>query len=395
MRKIIVFSHLRWRFVYQRPQHLLSRLAKYYSIIFIEEPIFDAQGSFFEVEEVSKNIQVYRPHTPSSAPGFHDDQLRYLQTLLGELLKRERDYIVWFYTPMALPLLQELKPGLLVYDCMDELSAFKNAPRQLTQRENALLKIVDIVLTGGPSLYQAKCKRHRNVYCFPSSVDSAHFARAVNHSDSHALQKNISRPRLGFFGVIDERFDTELIATIAKARPNWQIVLVGPVVKIDPNTLPRTHNIHYLGQQPYEDLPQLLSGWDVCLLPFALNEATRFISPTKTLEYMAGGRPIVSTAIADIIELYGDVVSIAHDSSSFIALCEEALTLTPQQEARQRNAMKAKVATTSWDATAAKIRELLDTALALVNSQPNVPISQEKPQFLFMGKLREKRLIYG
>ena len=358
---IIVFSHLRWDFVFQRPQHLLSRLAAHHPIVFIEEPMQGEEDAYFKTYSPAPNIIVCQPCTPVGMPGFHDEHLPHLQKLLRQIVHDYDDHIAWFYTPMALPLLQELHPKLVVYDCMDELSAFKNAPKQLLQRESALLKVADIVFTGGQSLYRAKRDRHPNVHCFPSSVDSAHFLQALDRSNSHPAHRDIPGPRLGFYGVIDERFDTELIAKVADAHAQWQIVLVGPVVKIDPEALPRRPNIHYLGQQPYEALPHFLAGWDVCLLPFALNESTRFISPTKTLEYMAAELPIVSTPVTDVAEIYGDIVAIAGDAASFVAACEAALLASPEELEAKVSKMRKVLAATSWDSTVEQMRRLLET----------------------------------
>jgi UDP-galactopyranose mutase len=232
------------------------------------------------------------------------------------------------------------------------------------QRESGLLKVADIVFTGGPSLYRAKRDRHPNVHCFPSSVDVAHFKTALDRTNSHPLHKGIPGPRLGFYGVIDERFDAELIAQVADAHPQWQIVLVGPVVKVDPASLPQRENIHYMGQQPYAALPNFLAGWDVCLLPFALNDSTRFISPTKTLEYMAAELPIVSTPVADVKDIYSDMVYIAEDSAAFIAACEAALLESHDQRAEKTGRMRKTVSSTSWSATAGKMRELLEALRA-------------------------------
>ncbi|HYD94868.1 MAG TPA: FAD-dependent oxidoreductase [Noviherbaspirillum sp.] len=294
-------------------------------------------------------------------PGFHDDHLPHLQKLLRQVVRDYDDHIAWFYTPMALPLLNELRPRLVVYDCMDELASFKNAPKQLLQRESALLKVADLVFTGGQSLYRAKRERHPNVHCFPSSVDASHFVQALDRANSHPTHKDIPGPRLGFYGVIDERFDAGLIEKVADAHAQWQIVLVGPVVKIDPESLPKRPNIHYLGQHPYESLPQFLAGWDVCLLPFALNDATRFISPTKTLEYMAAELPIVSTPVADVAEAYSDIVSIAADAPAFIAACEAALLASPEEHATKVQKMRKVLASTSWDSTVEKMHTLLQS----------------------------------
>ena len=295
MGHLIVFSHLRWDFVYQRPQHLLSRLARWYHILFVEEPMFQEGPAHLERSTPLVNVDVLRPGTPLNQAGFHDAQLPILGRLVLEYLAAENidDYAVWFYTPLPVPLLTALRPRAVIYDCMDELSAFKDAPWQTREREIALLAAAQLVLTGGPSLYEAKRLQHPNVLCLPSAVDARHFSPEHARSDAagmqraHELQGTIEQPRLGFFGVIDERLDTRLVAELADADPAWHIIMVGPVVKIRLDELPQRPNLHWLGKQPYELLPQLVAGWDVCLLPFALNESTRFISPTKTLEYMA------------------------------------------------------------------------------------------------------------
>lgn len=363
MPTIVVFCHLRWDFVYQRPQQLLSRLAQHYRILFVEEPVFDRGAPFMEQSSPIPNLTVCRAHTPIAAIGFHDDQIPLLQPLLARLAPPGDHPIAWFYTPMALPLLQELQPSLVVYDCMDELAAFKNPPKQLLQRETALLSVADLVFAGGPSLYQAKRERHANAHCYPSSVDVRHFEQALARANSHPAQAAIPHPRLGFYGVIDERFDIALTAELADAHPEWQVVLVGPVLKIEPASLPRRANIHYLGQQPYEALPQFLAGWDVCLLPFALNDATRYISPTKVLEYMAAELPSVSTPITDIAQPYGHVVAIAAGAREFIAACEAALSMAPERAAALRDSMRAIVAGTSWDVTADAMRALLSNTV--------------------------------
>ncbi len=362
MPTIVVFSHLRWDFVFQRPQHLLTRLAQHYPVLFVEEPVHDDGTPYMQQSSPAPNVTVCQAHTPVSSGGFHDDQLPVLQPLLADLVPPGERPIVWFYTPMALPLLQGLDPSLVVYDCMDELASFKNPPKQLLQRETALLNLADLVFAGGPSLYEAKRTRHPDVHCFPSSVDVAHFGQATDRARSHPAQAAIAHPRLGFYGVIDERFDTGLVAALADAHPEWQVVLAGPVVKIAEHELPRRANIHYMGQQPYQALPAFLAGWDVCLLPFALNEATRFISPTKVLEYMAAELPIVSTPIADVATPYGDVVAIAEGPRQFIAACEAALGMEPAQREALAEAMRDVVARTSWDATAEEMRALLDSA---------------------------------
>jgi glycosyltransferase involved in cell wall biosynthesis len=363
MNSLVVFSHLRWNFVYQRPQHVLSRLAERWPVVFIEEPVPNAAEDRIEHIAAAPGVEVWRPHVRGAAHGFHADHKAVLQRLISHSI-RERDitsYWIWFYTPMALPFAEKLDPEGIVYDCMDELSLFRGAPKELIDQETALFKAADVVFTGGRSLYNAKKTRHRNVHCFPSSVDALHFRQGV---DDHALQAQLPHPRLGYCGVIDERIDLELIAGVADARPDWQIVMVGPVVKIDPATCPHRPNIHWLGQQNYSELPAFINGWDVCLLPFALNESTRFISPTKTLEYMACGRPSVSTAIRDVVEPYGHVVPIHADAAGFVQACETFLQQSPEARDKHDRAVAEIIARTSWDATAAAMGELIAQAEA-------------------------------
>jgi len=364
MESLIVFSHLRWDFVYQRPQQVLSRLAKRYKILFVEEPLYHAGDPWAETQVPLANVTVLRPHTPQNVPAFHDDQIQLLQKLIAETVEREGlgCYGVWLYTPMALPLLQGLTPRIVIYDCMDELTGFAAAPRQLVQRENALLKIANVVFTGGPSLYEGRRGRHENLHCFPSSVDCEHFAQARNSAMTHADMRRLGKPRLGFFGVIDERMDIELLREIARRRPEWHFCMVGPVVKIDPTTLPVAPNLHYYGQQPYAALPAFVAGWDICLMPFARNEATRFISPTKTLEYMAAETPIVSTSIPDVLKLYAPVVNFGDTPDEFLDACERALAESESQQEGRRALMRSITSRSSWDKTVMQMATLIDAA---------------------------------
>lgn len=360
---LIVFSHLRWNWVWQRPQHLLSRLSKSFPVVYVEEPIFDpdALEPRWELARPQPGVRVATPVTAIAEPGFNDRQCAALEPLLARLVEQENlgNRLVWLYTPMALPLARGLKPLGLIYDVMDELSAFKGAPPGLLEREAEAYRTVDLVFTGGPSLHRAKRDRHPNVHCFPSSVDLAHFGQARQPGLDHAGQAGKPRPRLGFFGVIDERLDLPLLDALARARPGWQLMMVGPVAKISPEDLPQAPNLHYFGQRPYAELPAFLAGWDVCLLPFALNASTRYISPTKTLEYMAAEKPIVSTPITDVAEPYGAIVHLGEGIDAFVAACDRALAAPEAETAGRVGAMRKVLLNTSWDATArAMAREI-------------------------------------
>ncbi|WP_433928743.1 glycosyltransferase [Sorangium cellulosum] len=361
---VICFSHLRFSFVFQRPQHLLTRCAQRRRVFFFEEPLVDSDlPRLEETDSEHRGVCVATPHLPAGAGPSRASAMQ--RELLDGMMKRHKitDHVLWYYTPMALSFSRHLAPAAIVYDCMDELSAFAGAHPAIKEREAELLRCADLVFAGGASLYEAKRALHPSVHALPSSVDVAHFARARAASRAEpADQAGIPRPRLGFFGVLDERMDLALVAAVAALRPAWQIVLVGPVVKIDPSTLPRAPNIHLLGQKRYEELPAYLGGWDVALLPFARNEATRFISPTKTPEYLAGGKPVVSTSIRDVVQPYGELglVRIADAPRDFVAAVEAAL-------AEDRGPLLARaddlLGQRSWDATWATIERLLEGAL--------------------------------
>lgn len=356
---LICLSHLRWNFVFQRPQHLMSRYAIARRVYFVEEPIVHESATTPTVSiEAHGHVLVVVPHVPA---GFSVQQVVAAQrSLLNQLLAAERiqRYVLWYYTPSALRFSDHLSPEAVVYDCMDELSAFKGADRELPALERALFRRADLVFTGGQSLYDAKKHLHHNIHAIPSSVDVEHFMSARRCKEEPADQRSIPGPRLGFFGVLDERLDVALLDGLADARPDWQLVMLGPLVKIDPADLPRRPNIHYLGSKSYTQLPDYVSGWDVALLPFARNEATRFISPTKTPEYLAAGKPVVSTSIRDVVNPYGELglVRIADAVPEFVRTCELALAEGPQARRARADAY---LRGTSWDRTWSKTALLL------------------------------------
>ena len=360
---LICLSHLRWDFVYQRPQHLLTRFANDRRVFFIEEPMFVEGPMRLEVSSRECGVTVVVPHLPKD---MKDQEIigGVLRRMVDRLLAEQQidEYILWYYTPMAIAWTRHLQPLATIYDCMDELSAFKGAPSALREREAELFACADLVFTGGQSLYEVKRDQHPNVYAFPSSIDADHFAQARSIACDPADQAEIPHPRLGFFGVIDERFDKELLDEVAAMRPDWHFVMIGPVAKIDEAELPRRANIHYLGGKSYSELPAYLSGWDVALLPFARNESTRFISPTKTPEYLAAGRAVVSTSIRDVVRPYGEMklVRIADTPEEFVAAAEAAMQDDPAQRLRETDAF---LSQTSWNRTWGRMAELIEDVL--------------------------------
>jgi UDP-galactopyranose mutase len=368
---LLVFSHLGWDFVFQRPQQLLSRLAHRHRVLFVEEPLYEAGPPRLERVRPTPNVEVLRLRAPLAAAGFHDATLALLGPLLTGHLHDQgvNDYVAWLYTPLALPLLRGLRPRAVVYDCIEDSSLPEAAASPRLQHEQQLLLAADLVLTGGLALYEGKRRLHGNVHCLPNAVDAAHFAPDATDPGLPALQAaarlqgEIASPRLGYFGAIDDRLNLGLLARLADAHADWQIVLVGPLIRIDPAALPRRPNLHWLGPQPYELLPQLVAGWDLCLLPYALNEATRCLCPNQTLEYLAAEKPVIATPLHDVVALHGEAVEIARGNEDFVAACERVLAEPPRARQRRLAAMSEAVSQSSWDRTAETVEQLLEQAL--------------------------------
>jgi UDP-galactopyranose mutase len=366
---LVCFSHLRWDFVFQRPQHLLTRCARDRRVFFIEEPVYGNGSMRLDVHEAETGVYVVVPQLPD---GLRSEIA--INAVMKEMTRQlfvDHDidqYIFWYYTPMALKFTDHFNPIASIYDCMDELSAFKGADSQLPSLEKELFRCVDLVFTGGQSLYEAKCNQHSAVHAFPSSIDATHFRKARTAVKDPEDQSSIPHPRLGFFGVIDERFDSELLDQVAAKRPDWNFVIIGPIVKIDPDLLPKHKNIHDLGARKYNQLPDYLAGWDIALLLFARNDSTRFISPTKTPEYLAAGKPVISTSITDVVRPYGELklVEIADTADEFIKAAEKILTDSSRSEWLER--VDAFLQDISWDKTWAQMSELID--LVVKKRQP-------------------------
>lgn len=367
---LLVFSHLRWGPAVDRPQQLMQLLAGAWRVWFVEEPVWTAGPPRLEARSLGPHLTLLVPHTPLPAAGFDAQQLALIRPLLRTWLSRHRvrDPAAWLSTPMALPWAQAVHPACIVYDCMEDLAGRPQAPAALPQLEVALLAEASIVLTGGPSLYQALRHLHPNVHCVPGSVDVEHFSpsrlRPGSPHDQAAasLQGSLRRPRLGCLDAVDERLDLDLLTQLADARPSWPIVMAGPIDPRLARALPERPNLHWLASQPYERLPYLLAGWDLCLMPCIVDASTRLLSPGSTLRYMAAERPVLSTAIADVIMLHGNAVTVADSAWSFIAACDRLLAEgAASRFARQREMLNT-VSTTSWQRTAASVHHLVSAA---------------------------------
>jgi glycosyltransferase involved in cell wall biosynthesis len=342
---MIVFCHLRWDFVYQRPQHVISRMANTYKILFVEEPWHRPEEKGSRLNKVSDMLHVLQPNTTS---------INDIGEIIKEYVNVDTDMIGWFYSPSFVPVLSQFNFNTIIYDCMDELSLFKGAPAELIEHEQYLIANADIVFTGGKSLYESKARLHNNVYCFPSSVDRAHFAKALNGIAVPGDISSIQLPIVGYCGVIDERINMELLYEAAGKMPEVAFVMIGPLAKIGEQDLPRRENIHYLGMKDYKELPGYIKAFKLAMMPFALNDATKFISPTKTLEYMAAHKPIISTAITDVVRDYAHCVSIVQNADDF----EKAVTaaLNRENDMMMSDDYDQILDQTSWDNTVSKMQ---------------------------------------
>lgn len=357
---LVVFSHLRWDFVFQRPQHLMTRFACHRRVYFIEIPIFgETDSPYLHLKRSEENVNVLTPYFPEGYS--HETCESILRMMLSETFEENNisQFTAWYYNPMALIYTDHLNPSVIIYDCMDELSGFKDCPQEMKDWESKLLGLADVVFTGGNAIYNAKKHLHYNIHSFPSSIDHSHFHQARKNLSEPYDQKEIPQPRIGFYGVIEERIDLNMLRDIAILRPEYQFIMLGPVIRLDESLLPRLPNIHYLGKKDYKELPLYLASWDCAFMPFALNEATRFISPTKTPEFLAAGKPVVSTPINDVIYPYASeagLVYIAGNPEEFVNCVDLAL-----EDARNNQDWISKVDKfldgNTWDSTFARMAE--------------------------------------
>ena len=352
---MIVFCHLRWEFVYQRPQHIISRMAQNLKILFVEEPIgFSEDNDYDDIITITDNLHVLQPKVQS---------IEAISDIIFHYVKSKNVPIGWFYSPSFVSLLSDFNFETIIYDCMDELTMFKGAPAELLVQEKFLISNASIIFTGGKSLYESKKLHHNNVFCFPSSVDQDHFAKALNGIAIPEDIASIPGPIAGYFGVIDERINLDLVNETAIANPTISFVMIGPLAKISEHDLPRQKNIHYLGMKSYEVLPAYIKAFDVAIMPFALNDATKFISPTKTLEYIAAGKPIISTAIKDVVRDYNHCVAIVENETDFTAALHNILE-------KPKNLLLGKeyqeiLQKTSWNATANQMKSIIKQSVAI------------------------------
>jgi hypothetical protein len=396
---LVVFSSLRWNVDWQRPQQLLTRLAKHYRVLYVEEPLTTHEDAWLECSEVAPGVQVLLAHTRCDQRGFHDGQFAVMARLLAQFMRQHgiARPLAWLDTPAALPLVEALDPRGVIYDCHDD-RATTSADATLQRREAQLMQLADVVMAGGPSLYESHRSRHANVHCIANAVDAAHFAppmpasKAIEAVSARAIHAAIPTPRLGWFGIIDERVDLDLVARVADLRPDWQIIMAGPLRGVAPESLPRRGNILWLGPQTYAILPHLQAHWDVCMLPLRPDECARHAAPIEALEYLAGQKSVVSTPVHDVVALHGHVVRLAHDANAFVQACRTAMCERgPLRRQRRIDALIA-VHSCTWDRAAERVHRLLvDFA-----REPAAPRAEVPPALIVAAALHgEPRTALG
>lgn len=368
---LLCLSHLNWDHVWQRPQQLMSRFSRRCRVVYVEPPVVmeRVERPHFQERQGEDGVKVLRPIFPPTLPGrsgYAGTEM--WRPLLAQLLAQAGPrVVVWVFSPRADHLVALAKPAttLSVYDCMDDLTSFRDGTEEMRMLEIQLMNEVDLVFTGGKSLYEARKSRHPRVHCFPSGIDLNHYEKVfAPQTRIPARLSSIPSPRLGYFGVLDERIDWPLIAQVAARRPEWQWTLIGPTAKVSPAELPRAVNIHYLGQQRYEDLPAFLKGFDVATMPFALNKATRYISPTKTLEYLAGGKEVVSTSIPDVVATYQGVVTIADGAEAWVDAIERLLRADSVEKQGRREDARLLLERSTWDGIVDRMWALMQDVIA-------------------------------
>jgi UDP-galactopyranose mutase len=347
---IVAGSHLRHDGVWQRPHHVLARLGLRVPVLYVEEQL--GSGDDHDTLEPLKAFDVLRPLRRAPAPGIDGATLAAVRAWCGR-----RRPLVWLYSPMLLALADAFDTAPLVYDCMDDLAAFAFAPPEMRAREAELLARAGVVFAGGRSLFARRAGQARHLVLAPSGVEFERFAQAAA-GPPHPALAGLSRPVFGYFGVLDERIDLATVAALGDTIGTT--VMIGPVAKIDSASLPRGPRLRYPGQVDYGELPRFLAGFDVAIMPFALNAATASISPTKTPEYLAGARPVVSTPIADVIADYGTAVRFAATPSEFAEACAEEAR-APDRERVARGLLLARHA--GWDAVVERMLTALRTLL--------------------------------
>jgi len=374
MLRVMIVSSMPWGFLWQRPQQIASRLAnRGFNVVYFHScldlsPIFlirlFREKSFFVIKRVNANLRVVNLFVPPFR-----GKLRFFTEKLGVIFFKTyikffdlKPSVALFYHPRDVFLVGclESMSVKIVYDCVDDYSAFPGVgdPFTVLNDEWQLVKKSSVVIVASKMLHERISKANSNCILVSNGADFKHFNRAVNFKEKPSEIKNLNHPIVGFIGAIWDWIDINLICKLAELHPEYSILLVGPVY-YGGEKLRRFSNIFAIGHKPYEVLPQYLACMDVCLIPFKINRLTLASNPIKLYEYLAAGKPVVSTALPEVCENASDLVYIARDEEDFIRKVEEAVkeAESPNKELVMRRINFAKE--NSWEKRIETIEKLL------------------------------------
>ena len=359
--------------LWQRPQQIAVRLAKSYSILYFwpryASDLARRRGNSQQVEpESALSVRLVSPLLlpfERAIPAACRTNLGTVKSIISHRLWAEgfaTAPILWFYAPRFAPLLDSLEHSAVVYDIMDEHSAFSFARRDMRELEARLLRDADLVFAGTNTLAERKREFAPQVRYLPCGVEFEHFsAAAAKNLHVPPVLSGVSGPVIGYFGAVDDRLDFDMLLAAAMRHPDWTILLAGPWLATKSRAEVQSQpNILMPGLVPYAELPAYLARFDVAVLPFVLNELTMHIHPTKVLEYLASRTPVVSTPIPDVVKFYSGIVKIASTPDEFIAAVENLLN-TPDADAVERGYQMARAS--SWDALVESMRVDLEKAV--------------------------------
>ncbi|MDP8225424.1 MAG: glycosyltransferase [Candidatus Lernaella stagnicola] len=343
-RQILMFSTADWDApLWTNKQQVASRLAKYFDIIYVEPlaAVGAGQRKLLGGDSYTADcgVTVYRP--PAAAPfgnkiwSVNRANIAYASRGVKSIM-REKGFsrpIFWCYPPTAQPFLTQIDSAVSCYDCVDEYSAFPGAWAIVTRKmEQRLLKSVDAVFTTAQSLFEAKRPYNKHTYFVPNVADFGHFHKATTAKPIGRI-RNIKRPVIGFVGAVNYKLDGELLATLFRLRPNWSFVFIGPDCGFGVDQLIRHRNAHFWGRKDIDELPAIMAGFDVCMIPYKLNRYIEGVLPLKFFEYLATGKPVVATKMAEL-EKYTPMVDLITTPEDFVNAVERRLADDPHREQR-------------------------------------------------------------
>ncbi|MBN1593755.1 MAG: glycosyltransferase [Candidatus Coatesbacteria bacterium] len=345
--------------LWQRPQQIAVRIANRHPVLYVwpryaSELARRKSKSEFTPSDGAKGVHLLAPLLlpfERAIKGIYRINLKTISSLISAALPRidaDGRPVLWFYAPRFAPIIDSLDHAAVVYDIMDEHSAFGFARRETMELERRLLESADVVFAGTNALAERKAEFAPDIKYYPCGVEFDHFSSALGGSlPVPAALSEVEGPVIGYFGAVDDRLDFDMIFAVARAYPEWNFLLAGPWLSSRQRSeLETTGNIILPGLVDYSELPAYLARFDVAILPFVLNKLTLHIHPTKALEYLASRTPVISTAIPDVVKFYSGIIDIVSTADEFASAVERALE-KPNEDAIERGFELAR--SSSWE----------------------------------------------